>query len=77
MVFGWLFRHKPQPPTSLRRGPLSHFVLLKLGYDMRQDYQETIEQPLPEPMRGALSQLPTRPTLHLVQKADADESRDG
>ncbi len=77
MVFGWLFRRKPQPPTGLRRGPLSHLVLLKLGYSMRQDYQEAVDQPLTEPMRRALSQLPTRPTLHLVQKADADESRDG
>ncbi len=51
---------------QLKLGMRSPFVLAKIGNDLRQSYDDMIEEPLPEGIRRAVAQLPTKPKLQVV-----------
>ena len=65
MAFRTLFRRKlqPNPFEDQRLGPRSPFVLAKIGYDLREGYNDVVEQPLPEELQRAVEQLPEKPPL--------------
>ncbi len=72
--FGLKPRSKPILPEAQGLGTRSPFVLAKIGHDMRQDYTDLIEQPLPEEIKRVLDQLPETPVLLPVPKAPKDNS---
>jgi hypothetical protein len=59
MSFRYWFglEHKPNVPETLKLGMRSPLVLAKIGYDMRQNYSDLIEQPLPGEIEQAVEQL--------------------
>jgi hypothetical protein len=48
-----------KPPRGMSRlGPRSKLVLAKLGFDMRESYDDLLKEPLPERHAMLLKQLP-------------------
>jgi hypothetical protein len=53
-----LFRsRKPQAPGGPKLGFRSTFVLAKLGHDLREQYTDLLNAPLPEEIERPLEQL--------------------
>jgi hypothetical protein len=57
---------QPKAPEVRKLGMRSPFVLAKIGYDMRHEYDDLIEQPLPEDISQAVKRLPQEPILQVV-----------
>jgi hypothetical protein len=58
----WLSPTKELPETS-RMGFRSLFVLMKLGFDMREHYEAEMDQRLPQEIERSLQVLAARETL--------------
>jgi hypothetical protein len=54
-------RHKPKNDEASRLGFRSPLVLAKLGFDLRDHYEEIVSEPLPEDLRRSLDRLEARP----------------
>jgi hypothetical protein len=52
--------HKPRNEEASRLGFRSPLVLAKLGFDLRDRYEEALSQPLPERLRRSLDRLDAR-----------------
>ena len=67
-MFARFFKRKrPQPaaPTP-GLGAASSLVLAKIGHDLRDAYEDVLQQPVTDEMRQALDHLPTKPSLKVV-----------
>ena len=58
MIFGGYNTLKPQGSSNL--GFRSMFVLAKLGFDLRNQYEDLLNEPLPEEFGRTLDQLQDR-----------------
>jgi hypothetical protein len=58
--------HKPVNEEACRLGFRSRLVLAKLGFDLRDHYEEALSQPLPEALRHSLDRLDPRPERRLA-----------
>lgn len=67
-------RARPAPAEVVKLGPHSPLVLAKLGYDMRQEYNGLVEEPLPEAIRKVAEKLPDQPVLRLAGEPPEDRS---
>ena len=52
--------HRPRNQEASRLGFRSPLVLAKLGFDLRDRYEEALSQPLPETLRRSLDRLDAR-----------------
>ena len=50
-------RHKPRNDEASRLGFRSPLFLAKLGFDLRDQYDEVLSEPLPEDLRRSLDRL--------------------
>ncbi len=48
----------PGVPDEPKLGMRSPLVLAKIGYDLRQEYDNLLEQPLPEEFQQVVARLP-------------------
>ena len=59
MVFAQ--RHKPKLDEASRLGFRSILVLAKLGFDLREQFDEVVNEPLPEEFCRSLKQMEAQP----------------
>jgi hypothetical protein len=57
---------KPLAPSAPKNNSESPFVLAKLGYELRQTYDEVMQEPIPEEMMRTLKQMPEVPALRYI-----------
>ena len=69
-----MFRETPRLHAQ-RLGMRSPFVLAKIGHDLRQEYDDLIEQPLTQEIAQAVNRLPQRPVLHAVSRPPSTERK--
>ena len=50
----------PKSPKSSKMGPRSALVLAKLGFDLRNQYEDLLSEPLPDELSRLLYQLQER-----------------
>ena len=55
-------RDKPRHDEASRLGFRSRLLLAKLGFDLRDQYEEVLGEPLPEELRRSLERLEARPS---------------
>jgi hypothetical protein len=66
-MFNNLFRRKTHAPVEKTLGSQSPLVLAKLGYDLREAYDDVVQEPLPEAIQQVLKRLPDAPSLRTIQ----------